>query len=151
QSFRQAESQRLAAEALSILRINGDPELAALLSIRALNVQYTAAADSALQQASEYDYGKLLFVGHGAAVTSVAFSPDDQYAVTGSLDKTARLWDVATGRQVRQFVGHRDGVTSVAFAPDGHYVLTGSLDKTARLWDVATGQQVRLFAGHTDG
>jgi WD40 repeat protein/type II secretory pathway predicted ATPase ExeA len=149
-SFQRAESERLAAEAYGILRVNGDPEVAALLSIRALGTQYTSVADTALQQASEYDYGRILFKGHTAGVTSVAFSPGGRYALTGSADKTARLWDVTSGKEIRQFLGHADAVLSVAFSPDGRYVLTGSADKIVQLWDMATGQKVRQFLGHTD-
>jgi Caspase domain/WD domain, G-beta repeat len=49
--------------------------------------------------------------GHSDWVTSVAFSPDGRQALTGSSDKTARLWDVASGQQLRSFEGHGDGVT----------------------------------------
>lgn len=83
------------------------------------------------------------------SITSVAFSHNGRFALTGSHDSTARLWDVATGQQIRSFEGHAGGVTAVAFSPDDRSVLTGSEDKTARLWDVATGGQIRVFNGHT--
>jgi WD domain, G-beta repeat len=67
----------------------------------------------------------------------VAFSPDGARVLTGSEDKTARLWDAATGLEIRAFKGHEGAVNSVAFSPDGARVLTGSWDKTARLWDAA--------------
>jgi eukaryotic-like serine/threonine-protein kinase len=65
--------------------------------------------------------------------------------LTGSGDKTARLWDTSTGKEIRSFTGP---FSSVAFSPDGARVLTGSGDKTARLWDNSTGQEVRAFTGH---
>jgi hypothetical protein len=82
-------------------------------------------------------------------VNSVAFSPDGKYILTGSLDRTARLWDAATGQVLRTYVGHTNSVTSVAFSSDGKRILTGSADFTARLWDVDKDQSVRTFTGHT--
>ena len=79
--------------------------------------------------------------------TSVAFSPDGQYILTGSLDHTAKLWDLQ-GQEVQAFSGHSSYVYSVAFSPDGQYILTGSSDKTAKLWDLQ-GQEVRAFSGHS--
>ncbi len=73
------------------------------------------------------------------AVRAVAYSPDGKTVVTGSLDKTARLWDVATGRPLGQPLVHQGYVEAVAFSPDGKTVLTGTFDGMARLWDVATG------------
>jgi len=67
--------------------------------------------------------------------------------LTGSWDKTARVWDVATGREIQRLEGHTEMVKSVAFSPDGRWALTGSNDKTTRLWDVATGREVRRIEG----
>jgi hypothetical protein len=88
--------------------------------------------------------------GHSEAVFSVAYAPDGSTALTGSVDKTARLWDVATGKELRQFVGHGGSIWSVAYAPNGRTILTGSRDKTARLWDAQSGKELRCFDGHTD-
>jgi WD40 repeat protein len=79
----------------------------------------------------------------------VAFSPNGKYVATASDDKTARLWNVASGQEVFQFIGHTNQVKSVAFSPNGLYLLTGSDDTTARLWNVSTGREVRSFVSHT--
>jgi serine/threonine protein kinase len=72
--------------------------------------------------------------GHTNGVRSVAFSPDGQYALSGSWEYTLRLWKIATGEYLRTFEGHTWIVLSVAFSPDGRYALSGSGDKTLRLW-----------------
>ena len=79
--------------------------------------------------------------GLGAEVTSVAFSPDGKLLVSGDNDKTARIWDAVSGRELRR-LAHDDGVSTVAFHPAGTYVATGSKDATARVWDTATGREV---------
>ena len=56
-------------------------------------------------------------MGHTHNVTSVAFSPDGKYALSGSIDKTIKLWDVATGREIRTFSGSTARVTSIAVTP----------------------------------
>jgi WD40 repeat protein/serine/threonine protein kinase/DNA-binding XRE family transcriptional regulator len=143
-----SESQRLAAEASAILQGGGDAELAALLSLQALNTAYTTQADIALQQASKGDYGRRLFTGHTSAVTGLAFSPDGRLALSGSTDQTARLWDVQSGQLLRTLTGHTGIIGAVAFSPDGQMALTGSDDGTTRLWDVATGQELQSLTGY---
>lgn len=90
-------------------------------------------------------------VGHASYVVSVAFTSDGKRLVTGSTDKTARLWDVETGKEIRAFRGHEEDVTTVALSADGKYLVTGSGDNTACLWDLATGKRIRAFQGHTKG
>ena len=84
--------------------------------------------------------------GHELAVLAVAVSPDSNYVVTGSRDKSAKLWEIRTGREVRSFLGHEASVTCVAFSPDGKTLLTGSNDKTLRLWDILTGKETQAIA-----
>ena len=55
--------------------------------------------------------------------------------VTASLDKTARIWDAATAKEIAVLRGHENTVTSAAFSPDGARIVTASVDKTARIWD----------------
>ena len=78
------------------------------------------------------------------------FSRDGKRVLTASWDKTARLWDVETGKEIRQFQGHTDMVWSAVFSGDGKRVLTASADKTARLWDAETGKEIRQFQGHAE-
>jgi WD40 repeat protein len=54
-----------------------------------------------------------------SSVLSIAISPDGRSLASGSGDKTIRLWDLASGKELRRLKGHTDGVRSVAFAPDG--------------------------------
>jgi WD40 repeat protein len=79
---------------------------------------------------------------HQDAVTAVAFSPDGHTFLTGSVDYTARLWDVKTGKPLGPPLQHQDKVSAVAFSSDGKTVLTGSWDRTARLWEVKTGKPI---------
>lgn len=69
-------------------------------------------------------------------VTGVSFSPDGRLLATAGADKTVRLWDVSTGKEVRKLSGHEKAVTCVAFSPDGKSVVSGSADKTVRIWPV---------------
>ena len=83
--------------------------------------------------------------GHTNSVSSVSFSPDGQTLVSGSWDKTVRVWDVNTGRHLRTLTGHTNRVTYVSFSPDGQTLVSGSWDGTVRVWDVNTGRHLRTL------
>jgi WD40 repeat protein len=77
---------------------------------------------------------------HGGPVTTAAFSRDGTRIVTGSDDRTARIWDAMTGRPLI-VLRHRGTVTATAFSPDGARVATASKD-AVQLWDITTGEPV---------
>ena len=82
---------------------------------------------------------KSVLSGHTEHVRSLVFSLDGTFLVSGSEDKTIKLWDVQTGGVVKTFCGHTDGVRSTCISSDCITVVSGSWDHTIRLWDTQTG------------
>jgi WD40 repeat protein len=68
--------------------------------------------------------------GHSDWVWSVAVSPDSQTIVSGSMDRTIKIWHLKTGKEIRTLQGHLDTVESVVFSTDGQTIVSGSCDKT---------------------
>jgi hypothetical protein len=87
---------------------------------------------------------------HEDAVSSAQFSGDGQRVVTASDDRTARVWDAASGRAIGEPMRHEDGVSSAQFSGDGQRVVTASADKTARVWDAASGKAIGEPMRHGD-
>src|SRR5262249_38542409 len=79
--------------------------------------------------------------GHYGLVWSAAFSGDGKRVVTTSADKTARIWDAESGKEIAVMKGH-DFVVSAAFSDDGKQVVAAS-SRTARIWDVTLATLVR--------
>jgi WD40 repeat protein len=90
-----------------------------------------------------------ILVGHRGPITAVAVLADGRRALSGSEDKTLRLWDLATGETLRTLEGHSNSVAAAAVLADGRRALSGSWDKTLRLWDLATGETLCTLEGHT--
>jgi WD40 repeat protein len=91
----------------------------------------------------------IICYGHTHFVCRVVISPDGKTLASGSSDNTAKLWNVATGREQATLKGHTNSVESVAFSPDGKTLASGSTDRAVKLWDVATGQEQATLLGHT--
>ena len=79
-------------------------------------------------------------------MNSVAFGPDGSLIVTASWDKTARIWDAATGKEMMVLRGHEDKVNSAAFSRDGLRIVTASGDGTARIWEPPPARKSRSCA-----
>jgi hypothetical protein len=98
----------------------------------------------------ETDTGSQLFElqGHDRWIYSVAYSPDGKRILTGSGDRTAKVWDASTGEPILTLRSHAAAVTGVAFSPGGKRIVTGSQDGTAKVWDTATGKELLTLTGH---
>ncbi|CAG4950632.1 unnamed protein product [Parnassius apollo] len=90
-------------------------------------------------------------VTHLLPLTNVAFDKagSNNLVVTGSFDKSARIWRVETGECIYTLWGHSAEIVSVQFAPRGGHVATASMDHTAKLYDALTGTEVHTYTGHT--
>lgn len=77
--------------------------------------------------------------GHTHNVNAVAITSDNKYAITGSYDGTAKLWDIQTGKEIRTFQGSTHGIKFLAIRPDKNYIVSTSYGGAVKLWDMKTG------------
>ncbi|MBI2920834.1 MAG: WD40 repeat domain-containing protein [Planctomycetes bacterium] len=107
-----------------------------LVAVMALAI-IGAAAVSAEEPAPK---GQLQRLEFPSGVGDIQFSPDGKVLAATGFDRTLRLYEVATGKQVEVFEGHTGRVTCVAWSPDGRTLISGSDDNSIRIWDVQTGK-----------
>jgi RNA polymerase sigma factor (sigma-70 family) len=124
----------------------GEPALPALRRAAAADVDLeTRRRVELLVRNIERRWEVLCFKGHTDAVAAAVLSPDGRLVLSaGRSESNPRLWDVKTGKELRQFHGHTSWVWSVAFTPDGKRAISAGVDGM-RLWEVETGKELRRF------
>jgi WD40 repeat protein len=75
-------------------------------------------------------------------------TPDGQRAVSASSDQTLKVWDLASGRELRTLSDHSSDVYAVAVTPDGQRAVSASDDETVKVWDLASGRELHTLSGH---
>ena len=86
---------------------------------------------------------------HILPLTNCAFNKSGDRFITGSYDRTCKVWNTFTGEEVATLEGHKNVVYAIAFNnPFGDKVITGSFDKTCKLWNTETGELYYTLKGH---
>ncbi|HEX8173803.1 MAG TPA: WD40 repeat domain-containing protein [Pyrinomonadaceae bacterium] len=111
-----------------------DPDLSLLLAIESARISMTTEAVAALKRSLVAQQTRFVLRGHEAGVRAAAFSPDGKFVATSSWDKTARVWEAATGKNVSVLSGHEGPVPYVAFSRDGQFLVTSGRDGKALIW-----------------
>jgi WD40 repeat protein/energy-coupling factor transporter ATP-binding protein EcfA2 len=148
------ESKARELAALSTESLADDPEKSILLALEAVNTTrrnhqpIVVDAESTLHQAILGSLLRMTLHGHTSDVYNAAYSPDGKLIASVSGDKTAKLWDAATGKELLTLQGHAGLVWGVAFSPDSSRVATSSFDRTIRVWDTTTGKELFVLRGH---
>ena len=88
--------------------------------------------------------------GHSSFINYLVISPDGQTLASASADKTIKIWNLATGQEIRTLTGHSSFINYLVISPDGQTLASASADKTIKLWNLATGQEIRTFTGHSN-
>jgi WD40 repeat protein len=143
-----AEARELSAWAA--LSLTDDPERSLILGLRAWKVgrAIVPGLQQLLHEAVLESHVRRTLRGHEAPVWGIAWSPDGTKLATASEDKTAKVWEARSGRQLLTLRGHEASIWSIAWSPDGSKLATASDDKTAKVWDASTGHTLLTLHGH---
>jgi WD40 repeat protein len=142
-----AIARQLASQARTILVTSNSRQITAiLLAIQSMKLFPLDEAAQILQSNTLARF--ISGITYDRPVSSVAFSPDSLYVVSGSWDATVRVWEVTTGKEIAR-VTHNASVGAVAFSPNGKYIISGGDDGTARVCESLTGKEIALMR-HND-
>lgn len=136
---------------VSMASQDNDPEISVLAAVNAVAATWPwghavlPESEQRLHDAILASHVRLTLSGHNSGVTSVAWSPDGKRLASGSWDKTVKVWNAETGKELLTLRGHTSTVTSVAWSPDGWRLATGSAESTAKVWDAGTGKVLRTM------
>ena len=89
--------------------------------------------------------------GHAGSVRAVAISPDGQHAVSASADRSLKVWDLSSGRELRTLTGHSDSVNAVVVTSDGQRAVSASEDNMLRVWELEGERELRTLEGDSGG
>ncbi|ETO28818.1 WD-40 repeat-containing protein [Reticulomyxa filosa] len=133
-----------------------EKEISKITAISPLSVQYSPDGRTILIGVTDirvYDLVTCAFTkkfkGHEDLVYSIHFSPDRQHFSSCSFDKTIRIWNFESGKQIHCMKGHSDIVNEIQYSPDGTILASCSNDKTIRIWDVKAGKRITTLRGHS--
>jgi len=87
--------------------------------------------------------------GHGDSVNALAVTPDSNRLISGSSDKTIKVWSLETAKELFTLIGHTDWVNDVAVTPNGKCVISASSDHTLKVWDLKTRKIIASFTGES--
>lgn len=96
----------------------------------------------------QYKLETVVQKGHAGAVKTVALSADNKLIATGSRDRSVKIWDVESRRELRSYTGANLTLNSLQFSADGKWIAGGSFDQYARIWDVYTGKIIFTSPEH---
>ena len=144
-NFIRAERVRLAAQAENAINNGRTGNIVALLALQSLKYGYSAEADAALLRS--YDQGFVIrtFKGDDGWLTDISYAPNGKTFVTSSINRTASIWDVATGKEILKLVGHETRVNCATYSSDGDLIVTGANDGTIRIWDAKLAKETMQF------